>query len=91
LFCRIVFDDFESTHDVIFKNETRTSTHPIDNLSSGVKQCSVDLSGTKSKNSWTGTHFLAHDGIYYLRFFVLMVSAYVHQEKNAGECFFYIM
>ena len=42
------FYDFESTHDVIFlKNETRTSTHPIDNLVSGKVFSGPHLSFTK--------------------------------------------
>ena len=48
------FYDFESTHDVIFlKNETRTSTHPIDNLVSGKVFSGPHLSFTKIQKQLT--------------------------------------
>jgi len=63
------FDDFESTHDVIFlKNETRTSTHPIDNLVSGKVVSSPHLSFTKIHKQLDWHTLLAHDGIYCLGF-----------------------
>merc|ERR1719436_1459495 len=51
-------------HTMLFlKNETRTSTHPIDNLVSG-KVFSGHLSFTKIQKQLDWHTLLAHDGIY---------------------------